>query len=90
VKKERSLCYFSNGRIASETTYVNGKKEGARTKYYPSGQIYEKGFFASGKKEGLQEFFFPDGSIKTKMLYKEGALKEVIVYNKNGNIIYKK
>ena len=45
VKRE----YWDNGKLKSETHYMNGKKDGVVTVWYKNGQIQTKGYYKDGK-----------------------------------------
>ncbi|HTL80986.1 MAG TPA: hypothetical protein VL651_04750 [Bacteroidia bacterium] len=64
VKDGKSTTYFpGTDTIASVTTFVNGKEEGAYAEYYLDGKKKEVANYLHGNLEGTATWYFDDGTI---------------------------
>lgn len=83
VKKE----YYGNGKIKSETTYVDGKANGIKKEYYESGELEIESTKLNGKTNGIFKWFFKNGNLKCEAYYvndlRNGVQK---YYDIRGNI----
>lgn len=77
LNKQRlhSELWHSNGQLAFEGSYKNGRREGAHTAYYPSGKIQFCFHFHEGKHEGSYEVFDEVGNLRLKALYHQDQLE---------------
>ena len=62
------------GKILSQSWFVNGVIEGKSFEFYHSGQVSSIQRFKNGLRVGLQEYFYPDGSLKSIIPYKKGHI----------------
>ncbi len=60
--------------LASEATYVNGKREGLTTKYYPSGKKYIVWNYVAGRIDGIVTKYYENGKVQSETPYKNGLL----------------
>jgi hypothetical protein len=61
-------CYYKS-LLISETTFVNGKKEGAVIDYYPNGNIHIITCYRNGKANGVNKVFNEEGMMLRRSLY---------------------
>jgi len=82
-----SKFYYDDGKILSESLYIDGLKEGVTKTFYRDGQVRSLQRFQKGLWEGRQEFYYPSGSLKSVLHYKEGKLDgDVALYYPNGKL----
>jgi hypothetical protein len=63
---------FTNGKRRHEGQYVDGKKEGAWTRFDPDGNRVELAFFSEGELNGPRIEFFPSGQKRLEETYAGG------------------
>jgi antitoxin component YwqK of YwqJK toxin-antitoxin module len=89
--KDLRYTYHKNGKIESETEYVNGVRHGKRTFYDELGNLYSEGTFVNDSREGAMKIYYPDGSLKMSGNYVNNVLEgEVFSYFPNGKLESKK
>jgi antitoxin component YwqK of YwqJK toxin-antitoxin module len=83
--------YYPNGTVASEGTYINGKKNGLWTYYYENGKKQQVGKFKNDSPVGEWKWFYPSGSMKKIEYYNQKGLLEgtQVEYDEQGNEIAK-
>lgn len=64
--------YYSNGKLASEGTIVNGKPDGYWKTYYESGLLKSEGNRKNGQLEGQWKFYSETGKLNLEYEYKDG------------------
>jgi antitoxin component YwqK of YwqJK toxin-antitoxin module len=69
MKKE----YFENGKVQTELTVINGKKNGPAKAYYETGELKREGTYLNDLLEGKTTTYFISGKIETETDYKAGA-----------------
>ena len=67
----RKVFYLS-GKIAEETTYVNGVKEGSYKKYTETKVVLEESIYKNGEYNGIAIFRDADNQIAGQGLFKNG------------------
>jgi len=85
--------YYNNGKLKSETPYVNKKVEGAVTAYHENGKVLGIQMYVNGKKEGKMALYYENGNIEEignyenavlsgpyKMYYETGELRSTLTY----------
>ncbi|WP_343858994.1 hypothetical protein [Fulvivirga kasyanovii] len=74
-----------SGILYSETTYKNGKADGAQKFYYPSEALNIEGYNSDDKKNGLWYWYYENGQVETSLTYvndKKDGVQEF--YNEQG------
>ena len=57
MKKETKTTYYSNGKKASETPYVNDKKHGLRIGWHYSGEKWYETPYKNDLQHGAEIYF---------------------------------
>jgi antitoxin component YwqK of YwqJK toxin-antitoxin module len=80
--------YFDNGRVAAETPYVFGKRQGFYKGYFQNGNLLTVQEFQNDTLNGLWQEFFPSGRllVQAKTLHNNFDGKH-ITYNEDGTIL---
>ena len=78
--------YWDNGRLKSESHYVDGKLDGPYKTWYANGQVFQDGQYAKGMMDCSWFIFYPEGQLASKALYEMGKGKQTC-YNEEGCII---
>jgi len=65
---DRNKCWFS-------CPLVNGRFNGAYTKFYPDGSPYEKGFFVNGSKDSTITSYGLNGAVTNTGYFKKGNME---------------
>lgn len=82
-----SRFFSKEGKILSETWFVNGLKEGKCRNYYASGTIRSIQCYRHHLLHGKQEYYFPQGSVQMILNFKEGMLEGLgKIYFPDGSI----
>ncbi len=79
--------YYAGGAVKENTTYKNDEITGEFTMYYENGNLSRKGNYTRKKVDGKVEDFDDDGKLYSSALYDNGKLKEIVFYNKAGQVI---
>ncbi len=58
------VTYWSNGKVRTRGTYVNGKPTGVFQSFFENGQRESEGDFSNGAKQGLWRYWFADGQAR--------------------------
>jgi antitoxin component YwqK of YwqJK toxin-antitoxin module len=77
--------YYPNQKIAEETQYKNGFKNGAYKKYAANGVVFEESNFVNDAYEGPAIFRNDANQIVAKGLYKNGKKVGIWEMTNNGN-----
>ncbi len=83
----KSTVYYPDGKIASETIYANGIKEGVFKKYSQQGIILEEIPYKNNQFYGLVTYRDVKGNIIAQGLYEKGLKKGIWKYYENGKLI---
>jgi len=79
--------YYSNGKIKTKKTIINGKENGALKSYYPNGTLQSAAYYTAGKLNGTVKIFSGGGKILFEQNFKNsipnGVFRE---YNESGDI----
>ena len=76
IKRE----YYSNGKLKSDGTIVNGVRNGLYKEFYESGKLWKEWNYENGKEEGLSVWYFEDGKKSMEWNYRSESSKR----NPNG------
>ncbi|MBP6023180.1 hypothetical protein [Ferruginibacter sp.] len=83
IKKE----YYPDGKIKSETPYVDGKKNGIEKSYYESGKTHWETPYLNDKLNGIIKGYSLNGLLRTESPYVDGKKSGITKrYYENGNI----
>jgi antitoxin component YwqK of YwqJK toxin-antitoxin module len=78
--------YYSNGKLESEYSYKNGKKEGLTKEWNLIGELKFEGSYKNGEKEGLIKEWHINGNQMFEGSYKNGKKEGLHIYwNENGD-----
>lgn len=78
---------FENGRVDSEFTIKNKKRNGLARQYYPSGKISAETTFENDIQNGIEKTFYESGSLQEELTYVNGKINgERKYYYPNGKI----
>ncbi|RTL60329.1 MAG: hypothetical protein EKK37_05690 [Sphingobacteriales bacterium] len=81
-------AFFSNGNLATEFEFIEGKTNGADKKYYSNGKPASDASYDYGATEGVYHEYYPDGKLKEEYNYLHdnvnGPYKE---YNNKGKLV---
>lgn len=78
--------YYTSGSIKSETSYIDGKKDGEEIIYDTNGRIKEKREYKYGVRDGKWSKFYANGLLKEEVSYRENKpVGEHILKYENGN-----
>lgn len=79
--------YYSNGKVQSETPYVNNKREGVVKNYYSNGQLKSEETYVNDKLEGINKLYDKEGRLTETYTYKDNELNgRAEAYSKDGKI----
>ncbi len=96
--------YYQNGTIKAEATYNSDSvKDGYGKLFYPNGTLELEISYVDGKKEGYEKGYYENGSIRYigtnkndlpvgehLNFYENGNLKDYILYDPVGRVVYKR
>ncbi len=61
--------YYDSGKLHSETTYANGKKDGVEKKYFADGKIQEEAPYKNGLMNGTDKTYYENGKLSDEVPY---------------------
>ena len=71
IKKGTKLVkHYDDGKIESQISIINNKKNGEATLFYHNGQIKQQGNWKDDKQEGVWLFYYEDGKVSQKIPFK--------------------
>ena len=84
----KRTVFYKNGKLAEETTYVDGIKNGPYKKYAENEKsiVLEEVTFVNGKEHGEAIYRNADGTIASKGRYEDGQKKGAWEFYKNGKL----
>lgn len=83
----KSTVYYPDGKIASETIYANGIKDGIFKKYSQQGIVLEEIPYKNNQFYGLVTYRDVKGNIIAQGLYEKGLKKGIWKYYQDGKLI---
>jgi len=84
-----AVSYYPNENLESETSFINGKKEGIYKEYFPTGSLKAKITYSNNNKNGPSEMYDQFGNLTIRANYKDGREHgEYEIYD-NGVILQK-
>lgn len=83
----KSVVFFKDGKIASETHYVNGVKEGVYKKFSDKGIVLEEVTYKNDQFDGLVTYRDAKGTIVAQGMYEKGLKKGIWKFYENGKLV---
>jgi len=86
IRKEE----YPSGKLRSETTYVNDKKQGPEREYYENGNLKRESNYVENRRQGSSKEYYEDGTLQAEYNYEDGYIEGTVIrYHKNGKIATK-
>lgn len=82
--------YFETGKIAEETNYVNGIKQGPYKKYTENGFVLEEVTYKDDEFNGLATYRDASGNIASQGQYTNGLKTGIWKFYENGKVVKEK
>ncbi len=79
--------YYPNSKIAEETNYINGIKNGFYKKYTVDGIILEESNYVKGQFDGKAIYREPNGNVVSQGIYVNGKKKGMWQFYENGKLV---
>ena len=79
--------YYPNAKIAEETNYINGIKNGFYKKYTVDGIILEESNYVKGQFDGKAIYREPNGNVASQGIYVNGKKKGMWQFYENGKLV---
>lgn len=80
--------YYSDGSLASEGMFKNGKPEGLWKNYYASGQLKSEGFRKNTLLDSVWNFYSEEGILLKQINYKNDVFEGITkIYNTEGFLV---
>lgn len=84
----KQMTYFPNGQLATDITFVDGKKQGAFFNYFNNGQLEQEGTYLDDQLHGSLKIWYRIGKLKRQAYYDNGDKTGKWTFlNPNGGII---
>ena|SRR5690554_454042 len=83
----KSVVYYKNGKIASETHYKDGIKDGLYKKYSQDGIVLEEIPYKNNQFNGMVTYRDVKGQIIAQGMYEKGLKKGIWKFYENGKLI---
>src|SRR5690554_938324 len=83
----KSTVYYKNGKIASETHYKDGIKDGLYKKYSQDGIVLEEIPYKNNQFNGMVTYRDVKGQIIAQGMYEKGLKKGIWKFYENGKLI---
>lgn len=69
------------GKVKSELTYKNDKKDGPARLYNQANALSEEGKFHNNRKQGVWKYYDLAGNLEREVIYEEGGVVSEKIYN---------
>ncbi len=69
----KAFTTYSNGQMASVTTFENGKKHGTDQKWFRDGTLSYEAFYDQGKKDSINRTWWKNGNLRSESQFKQGV-----------------
>lgn len=79
--------FYPNAKIAEETNYINGIKNGFYKKYTVDGIILEESNYVKGQFDGKAIYREPNGNVASQGIYVNGKKKGMWQFYENGKLV---
>ncbi|MCQ2089429.1 MAG: hypothetical protein MJY93_04205 [Fibrobacter sp.] len=81
---------YPNGKIRSEATYVDDKKQGPEKEYYENGNLKREANYDKDRRQGVSKEYYEDGTLQAEYNYADGYIEGLVTrYHKNGKMASK-
>ena len=70
IGNETIIKYWDDGKILSQISYKNSKREGSCRHWYKNGQLMNEGFYKDGKMIGYWISYYENGQLRSHGNYK--------------------
>ncbi|MEM9051581.1 MAG: toxin-antitoxin system YwqK family antitoxin, partial [Bacteroidota bacterium] len=67
-----TISYHTNGMVASESNYENGRKDGAYQKWFDNGVKSFEANYSDGKREGPTISWWKNGNVRSESFFVDG------------------
>jgi antitoxin component YwqK of YwqJK toxin-antitoxin module len=85
--REYVFTYHANGKLASTSEYVGGRRDGLWKVYDEQGTLVVRACFDQGRRCGTWEFFSQAGTLRGRLTYFEGALAGGEAFDHSGTLL---
>lgn len=83
--KLKEEVYYADGKLQSEGSFQNGKRNGLWRVWYQNGNLWSEGEFLEGKAEGFRKVYYENGRMRYSGQYKNDVKTgEWTFYDENG------
>jgi antitoxin component YwqK of YwqJK toxin-antitoxin module len=80
-------AFYPDGKIAEETTYKNGVKNGPYKKYTTKGIVLEESTYKNGELDGKAVFRWSDGQVVSEGTFVNGLKKGIWKFYEGGKLV---
>ena len=84
------MTYFANGYIMTTTQYEHGKKNGVFKQFFENGKIQLLRTYKDDVLDGKSREYYPNGKLKEELVYEQGKVIHLRIYNEQGKLILSK
>lgn len=74
IREGVALTYHTNGKVAIEANYKNGKLDGVFRAYYENGNLWQTIGYKDGVEDGISTNYYDNGKKQSSEVYKNGVL----------------
>ncbi|MDR2870654.1 MAG: toxin-antitoxin system YwqK family antitoxin, partial [Deferribacteraceae bacterium] len=64
--------YYESGKLATEGTFLDGKRQGPQTDYYENGNLKSEIFLKDDQQHGLATFYYESGGVSSTQYWVAG------------------
>lgn len=72
-----SLVHYSNGQVAEEIAYVDGKRDGYRRKYFEDGTLSYESNYKTNRLNGTVKTWWRNGALRSEGTFENGIAEGV-------------
>lgn len=81
---------YPSGKIRSQATYVDNKKQGLEKEFYENGNLKREANYENDRRQGVSREYYEDGTLQAEYNYEDGYIEGVVTrYHKNGKMASK-
>lgn len=78
---------YPSGKIRSQATYVDNKKQGAEKEFYENGNLKREANYENDRRQGVSKEYYEDGTLQAEYNYVDGYIEGPVTrYHKNGKM----
>ncbi len=67
------VAYYEDGRLAAETHYVDGRRNGPTTRWFPNGVKSFASMYKADQRHGLTQTWWSNGTLRASSNYIDGV-----------------